>query len=122
MADTLQFFKKNPDRWLTVKEVSDGLNKNLRTVRSNVQNLMKSNLLVKQEVEIGGKVGIVTKYKFAGNADSWSSLKQIQKTEQYMRHRNILGDYMSQHILLTMLIEEVKGLREDMKKLKEKKK
>ena len=112
MTEVVEFFKRNHDKWFSVKEVADNIDKNLRTVRSNVKDLMKRNMVIRKEVDIGGKVGIVTKYRFATTDDGFDAFKQIYHQVQLLSHKQVCGDYMTQHLLNVLLIKEIRELKD----------
>lgn len=110
MTEVVEFFKRNHDKWFSVKEVSDNIDKNLRTVRSNVKDLLKRNMVIRKEVDIGGKVGIVTKYRYATTNDSFDAYKKIYHQVQLLQHQQVCGDYMTQHLLNAVIIQRLDEL------------
>ena len=121
MTEVVEFFKRNHDKWFSVKEVSDNIDKNLRTVRSNVKDLLKRKMVIRREVDIGGKVGVVTKYRYASTNSTFDNYKKIYHQVELLRHQQVCGDYMTQHLLNAIMIQRLDELialiRDDKKKV-----
>jgi len=117
MTEVVEFLKRNHDEWFSVKEVSDNIDKNIRTVRSNVRDLVKRNMVIRKQVNVGGKVGVVTKYRFASTDDAFECYKKIHHQGQLLVHQRVLGDYMTAHTLQVMTIDELQQIKSLLKQL-----
>ena len=119
MVDVVEFLKTNKGQWFTIKEVSKEISKNARTVRSNIEDLLKRRMVQVRLVDVGGKIGKVSKYRFVGDVSAFESLIAIQHKEQYLRQKQMMGDYMTHHIQNAMIIEVLQEMMTELKTIKE---